>query len=487
MFYLENRLGAQSNVLISAHYAPTTATQTTHLSKDAVYAATRSVLEVYPELSMIAIPQATKKGTHHLVMAALHEIDLETCVEFLDDAEPKCTPEVVERFHNEWPWTDDKFHPRKPWWKVVVLGRQEVAFVFHHVIADGRFGQFFHREFLTALNSYNKDKGPSSLIIKIDPARVRLSKELEEFWISSYSVIYVIHTFIILLLMRLFFRGKLLFNDVPKPKPHFNSAVDEAPPESRTVSRVAGLRISSPRMRRIVSACREQKTSFTPFFLTMLMCTVACDYYPNAKVGISNCAIDTRPVYPQDKPGSKSGKLLQCSAGVRKLPWLDNYRRVFSSQTAEDLRRQGEKKTGIDVDGAWELVRGYRASIMKALEGKEAPAVVIFKASNGVSPDLEGMLKQNFPAMGLHLNNCVALSNLGSFSVPDQQGPWKVDDMSFSAAPVHGNISYEISIHVSGAEGGDTVINASYQDGVLTEEMVSGILNGALTRMEALL
>jgi hypothetical protein len=52
---------------------------------------------------------------------------------------------------------------------------------------------------------------------------------------------------------------------------------------------------------------------------------------------------------------------------------------------------------------------------------------------------------------------------------------------------VNGTISYNISINVAGVEGGDTVINASYEDGIIAEDMVYDILEGALERMEAIL
>ncbi|WAO91617.1 Hypothetical protein NCS54_00909700 [Fusarium falciforme] len=477
MFYLQHRVGAQSNVLVSAHYAPTTPSHD-RLPKEAVYSAVYSIVETYPELSLIAVRKASKnRKQHRLLLAAMHEIDLETCIEFHDDEEPVAGPNVIERLHNEWCWTDEQSNPRTPLWKVVVLGGREVIFVFHHIICDGRFGQIFHREFLATINSFDKDHKPSSHIVKVDPERVKLGKETEEFWTSSTSVLRIIHVFLMFILLRFFVGRRLLFTNLPKPKQHTASVLIQAGPDNQTKTRVATIRISAARMRPIITACRERKASFTPLLIVMILSTLACDYYPKAKVGISNCAIDMRSLYPQEEDG---GRLLQCAGGTGELTWLDRYRRIYRSQSSE------KGHITMDVDRAWQLVKDYRASIAKSTAGKEPPVLVTFRAGNAIADDLEGMLKSTFPALGLYLNNCIQVSNLGSFSVTEQNGQWTIHDMSFSASTVNGNISYNIAVHVTGVEGGDTVVNASYEDGIFTEETITGILEGTLERIEAM-
>ncbi|KAH7117490.1 hypothetical protein EDB81DRAFT_848291 [Dactylonectria macrodidyma] len=423
-----HRVGAQANVLVSAHYALATSTCYDKLLKEAVYSAIRSIIAVCPELSLIGVPELlAETGRHTLHLAALYEIDLETCVEFLDDEAPMVKPE----------------------WKTVILGKQEVVFVFHYLICDGRFGYIFYCQFLTTINSFNEQSKPCSRIIKIDPERVKLSKEMEEFWNSSASALRLIHIFM------------LLFTSLLKPKPHAKPAMAKAGPEHHTKTRIATFRIAASRMHRILAACREHNTTFTPLLIVITLCTLACDYYPKAKIGISNCAIDMRSLYPFGMESIKSGKFLQYSSGTSKFTWLDRYRC---------------------------LGQEYRVSINKAFEGTQPPLAATFRAANSVSDDLEGMLSSNFPALGLHLKNSIQVSNLGAFSTGDQGGRWKIEDISFSASAVNGNISYNIAFNVAGVEGGDdTVICASYEDGILTKEMVSGILEAALEKMEAIL
>ncbi|KAF7553117.1 hypothetical protein G7Z17_g3866 [Cylindrodendrum hubeiense] len=490
MFYIQHRVGAQSNVLLSAHYASTTEAGQKRLSRAAVYSAVRSVITTYPELSLIGLPETMgKKGRHGLRLAALHEIDLTTCIEFRDDEAPNANAKIIERLHNEWDWTDEQFNPRQPWWKVVVLGGQEVVFVFHHIVCDGRFGHFFHRQFLAALNSFNEDDKPSSNIIKIDPESVRLEQDTEKFWISTTSVLRVVHVFLSFVFLRLFLGSRLLFTNLPKPKPYAKSAITDACPEERTKTRTAVLRIPAPRMRRIIAACRERNTTFTPLLISMGVCTLACDYYPDAKVGISNYALDMRSLYPRENESPRSAKLLQCAGGHSKFTWLSHCRRIFghpaSSTSADD--KVDVKTSKVDVDGAWEMVRDYRASMVKGFTDKQSPLLVMFRAANNVSDDLEGMFKSNLPVLGVHLNNAFQVSNLGVFSAGDCSGPWKIDDMSFSASAVNGNISYTINLSVAGAEGGDTVLVACYEDGILTEEMVSEFLEATVERMEAII
>lgn len=484
MFYIQHRIGAQSNVLLSAHYAPTT-NPVGRLSKDAVYWALRSVIDAYPELSLIGVPQVAETGKKTLLfLAALHEIDMETCVEFFDDHEPASGPEVLEKLHNEWLWTDATFNPRSPWWKIVVLGRQEVVFVFHHIVCDGRFGHFFHRQFLDGLNSFDQNQQPLGYIVKVDPERTRLSKETEQFWTSSLSALRMAHIFIMFLLLRFFFGNRLFFTDLPNAKPYVKSFSVDAEPHQRTKTRIASVRIPAARMRKIIGACREQKASFTPLLLAMFTCTLAIDYYPEAKIGMSNCALDVRSLYPENT--DSSGKLFQCAAAVGNMTWLNKYRRVFGLRRADGPLKPG--KTHVDVQGAWDLVREYRESIRKPFQGDQPQAVMVFKASNGIADDLEGLMKSTLSALGLHLNNCFQVSNIGSFSTSgEREKPWKIDGMSFSASTVNGSISYGISINVAGVEGGVTVINVSYEDGIIAEDMVYGILKGTLERIEAIL
>ncbi|KAM0541778.1 hypothetical protein ACHAPJ_013100 [Fusarium lateritium] len=477
MFYLEHRLGAHSNLLFSAHYTG----NPEGLTREAVYAAVRSVIESWPELALIGVPEAPKGGRSHVLFsAALREIDLETCVDFRDDEEPVCNAGVVEQLHNEWPWTDQTLSPRQPWWKVVVFGRREVAFVAHHFISDGRFSQTFHKEFLAALNSTPNPPKQSSCIVKIDPARTKLSKEMLEFWTCSISGVWVAHNLLVLLVIRLFFGNKLLFSDVPKikaPRPKF--VLDEAAPEDRVKTRIASVRIPNVQMHRVLAACRAHETTFTPMLIVMLLCTAATDFYPDAKVGLACCALDQRRLFPED--GGK-GRIMNGGGTSRTESWLNNYRGVFRPNSNEE----GDSKIyNVDVERAWKLVANYRASINKVFEGKNPPLTVLRQANNGVSSDLEGELKSVFPILGLCLNNMLNVSNVGVFK-NEGSGPWRIDDTSFSSAAVHGGLSYEVAVHVSGVEGGDTVVNASYQDGQMSGEIIYGILNGALDRMEAL-
>ncbi|KAI5458972.1 alcohol acetyltransferase [Mariannaea sp. PMI_226] len=490
MFYLQHRVGAQSNIVVSAHYTHAKSTGKTVLSREAVYAAVRSVIASYPELSIVGIQEPLpKKGHHKLSNAALHEIDVEACVEFYDDEPPSASAKVMERLHNQWDWTDEKFNPRQPWWKVVILGRQEVAFVFHHFVCDGRFGQFFHDAFLTAINSFNEKDQSSSNVVKINSERVRLDKDLQEFWTSSISFLYIIHELLSLLIIRLFFGSRLMFANLAKPKPHGTSVATEASPSERTKTRVCSRTIPASQMSRIITACREHNVTFTPLLCTLAMATFACDYYPNAKVGISNCALDARSIYASRRPGSQAGRFINCSNGAGKFTWLPRYRRVFDCPTLSNEQQKkitvdGEKTARIDVDGAWKLVKEYRANLTNAMEGSSV--LRSFRAGNSVSNALEDMLSSTFPMLGVYMNNSLNISNLGAFKTTERAGPWKIDDMSFSASCVNGNIFSPVSFQIVGVDGGNTVVMVSYEDGIVSEDMISGMLEGTFERIEAM-
>lgn len=153
LWYLYHRLGIWSNILISARYCSASGCQ---LIKPAVVAALRAVVKAHPALWHVFVQRpSSKKGRHTLHIAALRVLDLEKCIVYLDGADNAgVTSELLEAIHNEWEWTADE--PERPWWKLLVKGRN-IVFVYHHSVGDGMSGVVFHREFLAALNSTTAD------------------------------------------------------------------------------------------------------------------------------------------------------------------------------------------------------------------------------------------------------------------------------------------------------------------------------------------
>jgi Alcohol acetyltransferase len=496
-FYIQHRLGLQSNIIVSALYSSSTLNES-GLSKENVISALKTVISNHPELGLVGVlDKSTKKGHHILHLALLNSINLDTCVEFIDDDGLSIGPEFFERVHREWPWTSDEPKPEQPWWKVMVIGRRQVVFVFHHVVCDGRFGLIFHREFLAALNSQSSSDNSSgqlsSNIIQLDPARVKMGPKLEAFWHKQPSMLHVIYTVLLFFLVRLFWGGKLLFSDFPEPKPDPKLPIAICKPADRYVTRVASFRIPSAKMEKILTACRAHGTTFTPLFCVIITCTLAADYYPKAKIGICRYTVDLRPLFRKEELDSQSGAALNLVSGDFALSWLDKYRRAVEPTSSENANPTSPND---DAERIWALVKRFDKRIQKSRKEPNPRAKQNFWAGNtkALGSDLEDLVSKSIPAMASQQQNSFNVSNLGSFSpqlehssdlAKDSKDSWKIEDVQLSTGGSAGH--HGILFGLVGLKGGDTVINASWEDGMMPDDMCYNIIAASMARLESLI
>ncbi|EFX04968.1 hypothetical protein CMQ_5230 [Grosmannia clavigera kw1407] len=170
MYYFLHRFGLQSNIICSARYKSDERDAIIDRSK--LYAVLKSIIDQYPELAIVGVMESSPKpGRYRLRRALLHRIHLHTCTEFIE-TQDGVSPDLLERLHGEWLWTAAK--PDKPWWKVVVVNGQDVVFVFHHFVCDGRFGYLFHKAFAEALNAMPRPSAspaPMTDTVEVDAAK----------------------------------------------------------------------------------------------------------------------------------------------------------------------------------------------------------------------------------------------------------------------------------------------------------------------------
>ncbi|KAL7907403.1 alcohol acetyltransferase [Trichoderma velutinum] len=488
MFYCFHRLGVQSNIIVSAEYS----SHDRNLSDDAVYAALAIVIKAHPALCAVGVSlPSSSLGKHSLHHALLHKIDLQKCVVFMDgDEDTGVDPTLLENAHNTWDWTDDE--PDTPWWKVLVVGRKHVVFVYHHFVGDGMSGNVFHREFLAALNSLPLESKPAPTQVSLTyPSTVQYPPEPTEYSNVTPSIPRLIYKMIIWYLLRLFFGSKLVFCDLPRPRPYAQSVEAKTVYTNRTITRVSSYRIPSHKMRAVLSACRSNQTTFTPLLFTLLNLTLAADFYPQATFGASRFAFDLRPYLPPAEFGDlvRNNVIMNAAAGSAHIHYMEPFRKAVAKYGGPN----GEVgKVSSFRSTVWQLVREHKSK----MDGDIYGSIRDWMAGTLIGNTIEDFMTSSMPRLGHFTSDTYLVSNLGPFSsIPkgvattgDAKETWTIDDMQFSAGATNGNAgSRSVVLNVAGVAGGDTVINVSYEDGIMNKETVDAIVQKAMEKLDWLL
>ncbi|OLN96708.1 Uncharacterized protein C18B11.03c [Colletotrichum chlorophyti] len=496
MFYLYHRLGIQSNVLVAARYATTRPGDQHVLSNEAIFSALHAVVSAYPELGIVGAMEPGPENKNLLSLASLHTIDLDSCVEFIDDDKQKVDAEFLGRLHSQWLWAEGEIKPGQPWWKVIVLGRQDVVFLFHHLVCDGSFGMDFHREFLAALNASaaNESQQQTPHSVQLNPGRVKLSEKLEATMHAKPPMFGVICNLFKFLFYRFFYAKKLLFTNFPKPGPPVKN-LNVAQHAERTVTKVTTYRISAEKTNAIIAACRAHGTTFTPFFTVLVAGTLAADFYPEAEVGFTRYAVDMRAAGCIENPPAGQGRVINSAASLPQPEWLKKYHRAFPPPaTPKEKHPAHANMAVVDAKAAWKLINHYGKRMKKARAGgHESQLYKAWISGNALGPSLEEMVEKSFPSMGLFMQNSFSVSNVGVLkpaAMPSGAGEpaFRIDDVQFSAGPIQGTVGYHgIVFNIVGVAGGGTVINACTEEGVAPEGMSRAVLDGVMARINALL
>lgn len=488
MHYLLHRFGLQSNIICSARYHKDDGSN--KITRPAVYAALNSILALYPELAIVGVlEKSPKPGKHRLRRALLHRINLSACTEFIDTPEDEITPKLLEKLHGEWLWTADK--PDKPWWKVVVVNHQHVVFVFHHFVCDGRFGYAFHHAFATALDGIHEPSTTPS-VVEIDVAQAPVATMYEELYDYQGSIWRAICTMLYICFIRLVYGRRLFFPDVPKVA-FVQRPIDAvAAPAQRVVTRVATCRIHANEVKAILAACRVHNTTFTPLMVVLINLVLATEHYPASKRGLSFCAVDLRPILlaPPRTHRKAARDIMNGSTSIMQVHQLDSIRRAGSPAAASASAATSTSlpsRNLVDADAIWEPVQEYGTRLREFREGPLPAAVKTALECKIIGEDVEDMLQRGMPALGLLMTNGFLVSNLGPFSSAPGWGCWRVTDIQFSSAATHRSSGVSgIVFSVAGVKDGDTIINASYEDGALTQESVEALLRSVVAKMEYL-
>jgi hypothetical protein len=504
--HLLHELGIQSNILVSATYAGPTV-----LKPGNVFPALKAVVDEHPALWLVHVPEPSGKGGRHCLWdARVPNIRLGEHVSFVDEEPGGGDAEIARTFekeHNSW-FLPSPENPL-PRWRIIIVGGKRAIFVFHHAIGDGISGYTFHRSFLAALNSLSSNLSPDSEPFNADSPvlnpRIELPMGCVEQIDDRLRWRYAIWEFLFWLIVRFFVNQRyFFFSDASYPKT-YPTPLNPLPISKRTITSTRILRIDKETMSKALNACRRNKTSFTALLHTLIQVTLAADFYPKAVLGFSSQAVNIRPQLRTD-PGID---VVMNAVGVYpRVQFLSSYRKAGMSRHNPDS--ENAKKFGVNEDMVWGLAKSYKAH-MQDFVWKERSAVQESLLVTLLGEEIEGV---TFYGLGLFQNNSFLISNLGVFepkaTKPQENvsrrnkatgleedeeteeqkknGGWEITDIAFSAATVRASLGVAgIVFNVASLRGGDCVVCAGWEEGVLREEMVSGVLEGVGGRLRALI
>lgn len=479
--HLFHDLGIQSNVLVYAEYN----NDSQLLTKSKVLDTLAKVIRDQPALSIIGVSQPSEntEGHHRLWEARLPALRIRDCVEFLDIEGNVDLANVFENAHNQWFDTKDT---TKPWWKLLVINSRYTVFVYHHSIGDGLSGYAFHRSFLATLNANETSSEPGPEVTEADTfvtyEPIKLPTSPFEHIDDKLSWLYIIYSFLFWKILRFFVNQKyFLFSDAVFSK-DYPTFAKPFPVETKSRTKVELLRIDNEAMTKCLSQCRKHNTSFTAFLHTLIQITLAADIYPKAKFGFSQLAVNLRPLLRVD-PG-RDVFTNAVSTYYRVQP-LGRYRACAHKRSPPSASPSTQDLT-IDVSTVWELAKAYKQDLNHATY-KSGTIMQDFLVCKIFGGDMEDV---SFYGLGIFQNNSFLISNLGLFEPKEDMldGGWSITDIGFSAGTVRATLSdFGIVFNVTSVKGGDCLISATYEEGVLKDEMVKRVLRALLVRIMVLI
>lgn len=162
-------LGLDGCVVVAAQYKHTekdTSSSGTTLTRDVLFPALASLIQIEPMLSVKLVDERSRKRRGY---ARLDSIDLDPIVDFRPTLSTDyATLEGIMEEHASRSIDTTK---DEPLWRLTVVGGSYLVFAWHHAIGDGRSGLAFHQMLYQILNSQAQAGMPpnSDVPSKIQP------------------------------------------------------------------------------------------------------------------------------------------------------------------------------------------------------------------------------------------------------------------------------------------------------------------------------
>jgi len=135
----------------------------------------------------------------------------------------------------------------------------------------------------------------------------------------------------------------------------------------------------------------------------------------------------------------------------------------------------------------WKLAANYKKGVHDFVKSSRPLQDIL--TGKLLGEDVEE-IDGTFHAMSLYMNNSFLVSNLGVFKPREamSDGNWEIGDVAFSAGAIRASLGENgIVFNVASAKGGDCMICATFEEGVLKADMVRAVLDRVLGRLKLML
>lgn len=443
-------LGFHHNVAIVGRFSgPATSLDEPKLL---IYSALRQAIYHHPALSvMVAGTDTVKPYFMHI-----DKIDLQRVVTF-----DSMALGGQKKIRN-WDETLSKNHgigfdnPELPLWRVIVLADPEteqntvvdIAFIWHHVIGDGRSGVAVLSTIWQGINSAHCGNGKdqaSSVDTNIDATVDSIVRPQVKTMLPALEEILPMTMAPMTLLKHWFSRWVLVWFLKPAREETWTGGLYTC--EKPVVTKIRQISIPASSVKRLVTRCRKEKTTMTPLLQTVAG-EVILDTVANAKLLRCATAISLRRFFPA------SWNIDDTVMGL----WVS----VFHTDNVRVVGESGNLKAGF-----WDSVRKNSQRIQYEIaKGQEDIEIGMLRYIDDFKVSL-------LTKMGKQRENSFGITNLGMFPTQPRAAdgssspaPWVISDLLFSQS-CHVNGS-AIQFCIVSVEGGDMNIALSWQEGIVS-------------------
>lgn len=434
-----------------------------HRIRDIIYLALSKVIPSHTALCCSIIGEETETSVYGL----LPEIDLQDVVSFnrLDKADDFLNR--IEQLHDElWTQLD-----RRPAWKLEVFRHPsseavtivDIAFVFHHALADGLSGAAFHKALLRELpNATNAGKTVRvSSTVKI-PSDLTLEEPLEKLVQLPLSWSF--------LATQVFkeYAPSWLSRTTSTLWAGANCEISENRPFR---ARLRTVQIPAPQVSRLLQLCRKQKITLTSLITGMLVNALANEM-PTASQFLGST-----PYTMRNHTGtSKNAIVNQTSVCMTtynhdllqeirhpskdQFPDINSHIWTAAHHFHATLQTELSQCPRDNAVGLLSYISNYRNFYLKKLN---KPRETTFEVSN------LGVFNPSFTSS----NDNNSKSQPTKASIHEDNSSWSMDNITFTQGPQV--VGAAFALNCASLVGGRMNLVFSWQEGVMDEEAMDAL------------